>query len=736
MRIFQPTSNFQQFVFDDVIVDCENFRVQKGGEPRDLTPRAFDVLLFLVENHGRVVEKQELFENVWKERFVSDNALTRSIREVRHAIGDNADTPRYIETVPRRGYRFVAAVSVRELSRESVSPEATINVHALPFETQKGADSNKRPQLSWQQRRRPSLRYLALICGFIVILVVASWLLLKPNKPVAPADRPVIVRSAQITTWTGLDVFPTLAPDGNTVAYSSDHNGRFEIYVRALIPGARENQLTSDGQQNLEPSWSPDGKWIAYYSQNRGGIWIMPAGGGVARQLVTFGSRPAWSRDGSRIAFQSDGLSDISAGSTVGPASTIWTVAARGGDPYLVTHPGNPMGGHGSPTWSSDGKQIAFVANSVSSSVIWAVSPTGTELRRVTFDKRDYFDPAYSPDGRNLLVVSGGVWRIPLSPAGEVAGAPEQIANPGLAQVRHLSFSADGKRIVSSLIRQTGNLWSVSVAKTSSERSGLAAPFVEDTSQRKTTPMFSSDGSKVAYSVFIAGGVGSVWTVGANGQDRRQLTTDPSTMVGWMPDGNQLITISYLENGQFLTTTPADTGMKRIISKLTLQYPFCRLSPDGKMIAFNAYAGSSVNLWLYSIDSGTVRQLTFDKELLGFPAWSPDGKWIAAELKRNDDTFVALVPVDGGAPVQLNSDRGQSWTGSWSPDGDKIAYAGSRNGVWNIWWISRSTRKQAQVTNYSKPNSFVRYPTWSPRGDKIVYEYSELTGNIWMADLK
>jgi Tol biopolymer transport system component len=305
-----------------------------------------------------------------------------------------------------------------------------------------------------------------------------------------------------------------------------------------------------------------------------------------------------------------------------------------------------------------------------------------------------------------------------------------------LAQVRHLSFSADGKRIVSSLVKQTGNLWSVPVAKASGERTSGATPFVEDTSHRKTTPMFSIDGSRVAYSVFIVGAVGSVWTVKANGQDRRQLTTDQSTMVGWMPDGNQLVSISYMDDGQFLTTTAADTGMKRTISKLSLQYPFCRLSPDGKTIAFNAYVGNSVNLWLYSIENGTTKQLTFDKELLGFPAWSPDGKWIAAELKRNDDTYVALVPVDGGTVVQLNSDQGQSWTGSWSPDGDKIAYAGSRNGVWNIWWISRSTRKQEQLTTYTKPNSFVRYPTWSPRGDQIVYEYSELTGNIWMADLK
>lgn len=739
--MFSSTTHLHQFVFDDVIVDCENFRVQKAGEARDLTPRAFDVLVFLVENHGRVVEKQELFENVWKEKFVSDNALTRSIKEVRHAIGDSAESPRYIETVPRRGYRFVASVSMREINeKENIASTDWPRIHddavRRSLESVESGKAIEKQQSQPWRRRGFFTWYVGLMAG-IVALSLAAWFIIRPrNKPNSLSNKPIILKNAQITTWTGLDLFPSLSPDGNAVAYTSDHTGKFEIYVRALMPGARENQLTSDGQQNLEPSWSPDGKWIAYYSLSRGGIWLVPAGGGVARQLVPFGSRPAWSRDGSRIAFQSDGLNDISSISTAGPTSNIWIISARGGDPYPITQPGNPIGGHGSPSWSPDGNQIAFVTNNISRSIIWRVSPTGADLKQITPDGQDYFDPSYSPDGRNLLVVSGGVWRIPLSENGEPAGMPEQVAHPALAQVRNLSFSADGKRIVSSLMRQKGNLWSVSVSKSSGERVGSAATFVEDTSQRKTNPIFSTDGSKVAYSVWIAGAAGSIWTVGADGSERTQLTTEQSILLGWLPYGNQLASITFLKDGQFLTTTTVDTGMRKMIRQVTLQYPFCRLSPNGKMIAFNAYGGSSVNLWLYSVEEGTTKQLTFDKELLGFPAWSPDSKWIAAEMKRNDDTYVALVPVEGGTPVQLNSDRGQSWTGSWSPDGDKIAFAGSRNGVWNIWWISRLTREQKQVTNYTRPNSFVRYPTWSPRGDQIVYEYSELTGNIWMAELK
>jgi TolB-like protein/DNA-binding winged helix-turn-helix (wHTH) protein/Flp pilus assembly protein TadD len=116
--VTMPTNgNFYRF--DDVLVDHENFRVQKDGQNVSLTPRAFDVLVFLAKNSGRVVEKQEFFDEVWKETFVSDNALTKIIKEIRHALDDDAGNPRYIETVPKRGYRLIAELAGPEISNET-----------------------------------------------------------------------------------------------------------------------------------------------------------------------------------------------------------------------------------------------------------------------------------------------------------------------------------------------------------------------------------------------------------------------------------------------------------------------------------------------------------------------------------------------------------------------------------------------------------------------------------------
>jgi DNA-binding winged helix-turn-helix (wHTH) protein len=117
------TTDEMFYRFDDVTVDCKNFRVQKGGQNITLTPRAFDVLLVLIKTGGRVVEKQEIFDRVWKETFVGDNALTKIIKEIRHALDDDANNPRYIETVPKRGYLLIAEVQQQDSPNRMESAE-------------------------------------------------------------------------------------------------------------------------------------------------------------------------------------------------------------------------------------------------------------------------------------------------------------------------------------------------------------------------------------------------------------------------------------------------------------------------------------------------------------------------------------------------------------------------------------------------------------------------------------
>src|SRR5580704_6110512 len=99
------------FLFDDVRVEVENVQVFKAGQRVSLEPKAFRVLVFLLEHPGRLIEKDQLLTAIWGDAFVTENTLTRAIALLRKALGDTKGEPKYIETVPTRGYRFIAAVT-------------------------------------------------------------------------------------------------------------------------------------------------------------------------------------------------------------------------------------------------------------------------------------------------------------------------------------------------------------------------------------------------------------------------------------------------------------------------------------------------------------------------------------------------------------------------------------------------------------------------------------------------
>lgn len=178
------------YCFDDVTVDGENFRVRKNEKDVTLTPRAFDVLIFLVENSGRVIEKREIFEAVWKDTFVSDNALTKIIREIRHALKDAAEMPRYIETIPKRGYRFIGEIKkcpVRNFSENEAFAAEQIS-DADAFETDEKADEYFRSSVL--RRFASSKIALTSLVVLTLISIFAAWFLFRA-KTAENASSPI-----------------------------------------------------------------------------------------------------------------------------------------------------------------------------------------------------------------------------------------------------------------------------------------------------------------------------------------------------------------------------------------------------------------------------------------------------------------------------------------------------------------------------------------------------------------
>jgi Tol biopolymer transport system component len=551
-----------------------------------------------------------------------------------------------------------------------------------------------------------------------------------------------------LTTSAGVDLYPALSPDGERLAYSSDRSGRWEIYLRPTA-GGTDVPLTSDGNQNVQPAWSPDGARIAFHSLIRGGIWIVPADGGEARQLSDFGARPAWSPDGRRIAFQTDAAADI--GPAARPAnlpSTIWIVDAHGGQPRPLTRRGVPTGGHGAPAWSPDGRHVAFATAGFALSQIWAVDAAGGDPFALVTDAPTAFDPVYLPGGRALVFAeSRMLWRVPLDSGGRASGPRQAFVPASLAGLRHLSVARDGRLALSALTLEA-SLSSVPIDE-AGQATGAPRALTNDTRQRNSLPSFSPDGSRIAVMSSVRGSLPDVWTMNADGTDLQQVTShygyeaDPS----WTPDSREIVFKTIRDRAAGLWAV--DVGSRRErrlmdfgpIERMRSEQGMVEeaaISPDATRIAYTVLdpRTSTKALYVKQIGSPDSVRLTTGEPPAGYPAWSPDGQWIALELFEPGRTDTAVVPTSGGPLRRLTAARGQSWVHGFSPDSMRVVFAGQRDGVWNVYWVPREGGEERRVTNNTAVGVFIRYPAWSPRGDQIVYEYAAVRGNVWVMTLE
>jgi Tol biopolymer transport system component/DNA-binding winged helix-turn-helix (wHTH) protein len=724
------------YEFDDVRVDAANALVIKAGKRVALEPKAFRVLVFLLERNGRLVAKEELLAGIWPDAFVTENALTRAIALLRKVLGDTKGEAKYIETVPTRGYRFIAPVSLRNASEG-----------ALPAENAAGAASDPRKGSTAAQLapRARLLRRFAWVCLLVVPLVIAFGFL-GLGLPARKSSPPPEFHPLQVTNSTGLDIYPTFSPDGNTIAYSSDQNGAFEIYLKQLTPGGRVVQLTNDGAQNLQPAWSPDGTTIAYYSMTKGGIWLAPALGGVARQLVGFGSSPAWSPDGTQIVFQSKGIRELGGTSSVSVfGSTLWTVSLKDGSTRQLTQMDAPTGAHNSPAWSPDGKSIAFVTDGfMVSPSLWTIALDTGKLTRVG-SAWGLFNPVYARDGgRIFLSAQFSLWEVNLNERNDRKEFAQRKIFDSVPEVnRYLAISPDDNRIAFTRVRTMSNIYALPLS--GDQPAGPPIALTNDTRMRKTNPSVSPDGQRVLFDVGSLDRNGGIWIIESGGKTSNPITV-PCGQPGWLMNGEDFFCASSgkLEDSSCtgdrcmatdLWKVHISSGTRGRVQHIEQDTGFFHYSRDGKQAAFLSQKNGPPNVWTVSLDGGAPRQVTFDKEGMGFASWSPDGKLLAAEAQRGDNTEIFVVRP-GESPVQLTHAPGQNWPYSWSPDGDKIAFAASRDGVWNVRWISRTSGAEKQITSYRSQNHYVRYPDWSPDGKAIVYEYAEMTGNIWMLENK
>lgn len=733
--------------WDDFTLDLDAYRLERAGVALSLEPKAFNLLVLLVRRPGHLFTKQEIFDAIWPGTAVTDHALTRVVAQLRRVLGDEAREARYIATVPTRGYRWIRPVQSPEDAAPAPPPRPERTVTA--------------PR---DRRSVPSLVAAIGLTVMVATLLIWTQRGMTRSATDAASARPADPHGAspsevrwpvQLTTNAGLDLQPALSPLGDAMAYVSDRSGAFEIYVRAVGGTAIDTPLTNDGSQNVQPVWSPDGSSIAYHSYRRGGIWVIPARGGVPRQIATVGSNPSWSPDGSRVAFQSDEHADVTPrawGAQSG--STIWTVKADGRDLREETRGGQPTGGHAAPAWSSDGRYLTFtVFEGGAGNGIW-LRDLKQQTTKLLESGGGLFETVFAPDNTALYIAGGeaAIVRLPFdAESGTASGRREVIPVPGVPGVRGLTIAANGTRIAFAGPTLSSQIWGQPVRSDGTAK-GPPYALTGDTSRRNSLPAVSPDGSRVAYMSTRSGQSSNVWITGTDGSGAIQITANEGggNEPSWFPDGKRVAYIAKKDNRSALWAVDITTRREELLfdfsrpravafgsSRLPGQLAELALTPSLKRAAFSMLPppGRRV-LYVTDIASFAPRALTDGTVSVGYPAWSPDERQIAVEIKDGSSTQAAVVDAETGAIRWLTRERGQTWVRSWSPDGTRVVVAALRDGVWDLRWIDAATRAQQVITPAGPPHVYYRYPEWSPRGDLVVFERGELKGNIWIMKIR
>ena len=723
-----------RYHWDDFVLDTDSFRLERAGIALAIEPKAFNLLALMIQRPGHVFTKQEIFDVVWAETVVTDHALTRVVAQLRRLLGDDARDGRYIETIPTRGYRWLPHVRTVDVSAEASTVAAEEGVARLTIRS------------IW-----PSARFAAVALGGAMAVVgLVAWSQRADSNESVPVARPVYW-PVQLTTNSGLDLHPAFSPRGEAVAYASDRSGAFEIYVRTLADQATETALTDNGGHNVQPAWSPDGRLIAFHSHVVGGIWMVPARGGVAKQLAPQGSNPAWSPDGRLIAFQSDEPADVTPSAFGAQSgSTIWTVDVESLTLRKLTDAGHPLGGHATPAFSNDGRYLAFTVFDGDSNGIWLLTLETLATSQLQHG-RGLYELVFAPDD-SVLYAAGGeplISRLRFDRStGTVLGDREVMPIPGVAGVRGLTISSDGARLAFAGLDLTSQIWRQPIGPDGSPK-GEARAVTTDTSRRNSLPAISPDGTRIAYDSRRGGETPNVWVIDVDGTNALQATSSQSadTKPQWFPNGRRLAFVSERQNVEGLWAVDLTTRREELL------FDFARfdrshvgdrarlrelaLDPSISRVAFSVIVPPEAHrqLHLTTLKSLESRRLTDGAEWIGYPAWSPDERQLAVEIKEGSTTHAGIIDVSSGKVRRLTNERGQTWVRSWSPDGKKIAAAAFRNGRWDLRWLDAASGEHGIITPATPPRVYMRYPEWSPRGDVVVFERGELRGNIWTLPL-
>jgi Tol biopolymer transport system component/DNA-binding winged helix-turn-helix (wHTH) protein len=705
-------------------LDVRTNELLKHGSRIRVRDQPIHILRALLERPGDVVTRDEIRERLWPaDTFVDfERGVNSAVRRLREALGDSADAPTYIETLPRLGYRFIGTIE----DDDTVAPTVPAPIEPPHAPVVVSAPSDDAPSVAPAVVARTISAWRRwIVVAVALLLLTISAIALSDTWSPRPSPLPAAWSDpTRLTFANGLQMNPSFSRDGTWLTYAGNQTGDFDIWTQRLAggkPAGNPVRVTTHAADDWQPDWSPIDDTIVFRSERgAGGLFLVPATGGVETPLTDFGYRPQWSSDGRFILFSQY----VVAGLT----SALYVVDPHQRAPRQLTSP-RVTGGFG---WRPGSHEVVVLGGFRLPFNISLISVDADTQQRIvwTFDEQviDRFREqvmilpgerlAWSADGRAIYFVGEShglrrVWRIDVdAPAHRVVGGPTRVTGTS-RDANDFALSRDGRQIAFDGSARAAQLWAYELDGAGGVRPGRETPASLEAVHAEA-PDLSPDGH---WLISLQSQPGSRQRTEAVARDMttghervlRPFDDDRENVafLRWSADGTRL---SYLDFVQQPVKTLSD--QVRLLDPATGH-------EDALTSPHNANATAS------DLPSG----------------WMPDGRAIVASGTRYVDGHdsIVLLPLASAphaetSPTIVTSVRNPSrfYQVSASPDGRWIVFRAAdvsgQIGSSQVVVVSahaRGSDETSWIVAAGQKGWSVDKPRWSASGDRIYFSVTD-----------
>jgi Tol biopolymer transport system component/DNA-binding winged helix-turn-helix (wHTH) protein len=587
--------------FDRYEADVRSGELRKEGRKVRLQAQPFQLLVLLLKNAGRVVSREDVRRELWPgDTFVDfDHGLAAAVNKIRDALCDSADKPRFIETLPRRGYRFIG----------QIEPDPPMEIRPRLEEAafaSKLSDSATEANIRIQRLNRTRAWAVGAALVLLGASIAAAIVLLLGQKP--PEPPPQEWNVTQFTSYPGATSAPAFSPDGSRIAFGWDPKSAtdYNLYVKAL-GGEALLQLTHHPSTWISAAWSPDGTQIAFMRLAGAdtGLYVIPALGGPEQKLLAtttpyeLAAPISWSPDGKWIAY--DNQIDAKTG------DRMFLFSVETSESHIFYH--DPACMHeANLTFSNDGKQVAwFCVKHLDAFDVMVGDSAGHSRRAIRTVNLFPVGLGWSPDDKKLVIPQQGedeshLFELNLhdgSMKPSAAGANELHAIWPTVSAKTGATAWNAYRYHNDLIRKDLN----NPTKT-------PEPFLES-SKDENQASYSPDGKYIAFDSDRSG-VWNVWIGDADGTNLTQVSRGIAGYPRWSPDSRQIAYQQLDGDGKSVYVANVDqrVGHKLITAATDAGAPFW--SADGKSVYFEDYGSFRRKYYRCSLDCDKNETLVRD----------------------------------------------------------------------------------------------------------------------------